>query len=136
MSNFHRAWFPASSLSNGRPSRLPVPGGGDAAFREPVQGLDGEGFVGSERPAQNRTLTRWEPGCRINRVSKQHIKAFASIFDAPERAKETAMVWIAALVLMSAFIVLGLIFRNPVPEEGWREQADGLRERLERSPRG
>jgi hypothetical protein len=42
------------------------------------------------------------------------------------------MGWIVALVTIGALVMLGFILRLPEAEKGWRDQAEGLRERLER----
>jgi hypothetical protein len=41
------------------------------------------------------------------------------------------MGWIAALVTIPALIMLGMLWR-PEGDKAWRDQAEGLRERLER----
>jgi hypothetical protein len=41
------------------------------------------------------------------------------------------MGWIAALVMISALVMLGFMLWRLEGDKGWRDQADGLRERLE-----
>jgi hypothetical protein len=42
------------------------------------------------------------------------------------------MGWIVALVLIPAMVVLGIVLCRRECDHGWRDQAEGLRERLER----
>jgi hypothetical protein len=42
------------------------------------------------------------------------------------------MGWITALVTISALVMLGAMLRRLEGDKGWRDQAEGLRERLER----
>ncbi len=42
------------------------------------------------------------------------------------------MGWIAALVTIPALVILAVIFWRLDGDRGWRDQAEGLRERLER----
>ena len=42
------------------------------------------------------------------------------------------MGWIAALVMIPALVMLGAILWRPEGDKGWRDQAEGLRERLQR----
>ena len=42
------------------------------------------------------------------------------------------MGWIAALVIVSALAMLGVTLWRLGGDRGWRDQAEGLRERLER----
>ena len=40
------------------------------------------------------------------------------------------MVWIAVFVTISALVLLGFTLRRLEGDKGWRDQAEGLRERL------
>ena len=40
------------------------------------------------------------------------------------------MGWIAALVMISALVMLGFMLWRLEGDKGWRDQADGLRERM------
>ena len=40
------------------------------------------------------------------------------------------MGWIAALIMIPALAMLGVMLRRPESDKGWRDQAEGLRERL------
>ncbi len=42
------------------------------------------------------------------------------------------MGWIGAFVVMTALAMLGFMLWRLKPEAGWRDQAEGLRERSER----
>jgi hypothetical protein len=42
------------------------------------------------------------------------------------------MGWIAALVMIPALVILGVVLWRLEGDKGWRDQAEGLRERLER----
>ena len=42
------------------------------------------------------------------------------------------MGWIVALVTIPALVMLGIMLWRPEGDKGWRDQAEGLRERLER----
>ncbi len=42
------------------------------------------------------------------------------------------MGWIGALVVVTALAVLGFMLSRLKPDAGWRDQAEGLRERSER----
>ena len=42
------------------------------------------------------------------------------------------MGWIVALVTISALVMLGIMLWRREGDNGWRDQAEGLRERLER----
>ncbi len=41
------------------------------------------------------------------------------------------MGWIAALVMIPALVMLGFMLRSLEGDKGWRDQAEGLRERVE-----
>jgi hypothetical protein len=61
--------------------------------------------------------------CRSNQSSKQLIKWAALKFP--------TMGWIAALVTIPALAMLGVTLWRLGGDRGWRDQAEGLRERLE-----
>jgi hypothetical protein len=42
------------------------------------------------------------------------------------------MGWAVALVTIPALVMLGVMLWRPDGDKGWRDQAEGLRERLER----
>ena len=42
------------------------------------------------------------------------------------------MGWIAAFVMIAALGALGLTLRRQKPDAGWRDEVEGLRERLHR----
>jgi len=42
------------------------------------------------------------------------------------------MGWVVALVAITALVMLGFIVSRPEVEKDWRDQADGLRQRLAR----
>ena len=42
------------------------------------------------------------------------------------------MGWVVALVAITALVMLGFILSRPEVEKDWRDQAQGLRQRLER----
>jgi hypothetical protein len=42
------------------------------------------------------------------------------------------MGWVVALVAITALVMLGFILSRPEVEKDWRDQADGLRQRLAR----
>jgi hypothetical protein len=42
------------------------------------------------------------------------------------------MGWIVAFVTITALFILGFMLRRLEGDKGWRDQAEGLRERLER----
>jgi hypothetical protein len=42
------------------------------------------------------------------------------------------MGWIVALVMIPALAMLSFMLSRPQGDKGWRDQAEGLRERLER----
>jgi hypothetical protein len=42
------------------------------------------------------------------------------------------MGWVVALVAITALVMLGFILARPEAAKDWRDQAEGLRQRLER----
>jgi hypothetical protein len=68
----------------------------------------------------------------VNQSSKQLIKKLGISILNPARYGRAQMGWIAALVTIPALIMLGAMLWHPEGDKGWRDQAEGLRERLER----
>ena len=72
-------------------------------------------------------------GGRGNQSSKQLIKRPCINLPRPYTLKGgRKMGWIAALVTISAVAMLGVTLRRLEGDKGWRDQAEGLRERLGR----
>jgi hypothetical protein len=46
--------------------------------------------------------------------------------------REAQMGWVVALVAVTALVMLGFILSRPEVENDWRDQAEGLRQRLAR----
>jgi hypothetical protein len=65
-----------------------------------------------------------------NQSSKQLIKRPA-LTSPTLRQGSTQVGWIAAFVMVPAFLMLGVILWRLEGDKGWRDQAEGLRERLE-----
>jgi hypothetical protein len=65
-----------------------------------------------------------------NQSSKQIIKGPA--FNLPTLHAESANGWIGALATIPALVILGVVLWRLEGDKGWRDQAEGLRERLER----
>jgi hypothetical protein len=42
------------------------------------------------------------------------------------------MGWIVALITLAALVALAFYLRLPQPDKGWRDQAEGLREQVQR----
>ena len=70
-------------------------------------------------------------GYRVNRLSKQLIKR-PPLSSAHPRIGRAQMGWVVALVTITALAMLGFMLWRLDGDNGWRDQAKGLRQRMER----
>ena len=49
----------------------------------------------------------------------------------PNAQRESAMALVVTFVTVTALVILGVMLRRPESVMGWRDQAEGLRERME-----
>jgi hypothetical protein len=49
----------------------------------------------------------------------------------PNAQRESAMALVVTFVTVTALVILGVILRRPESDMGWRDQAEGLRDRME-----
>jgi hypothetical protein len=54
------------------------------------------------------------------------------ILDAPRAKRRAQMALVITVVTIAALVILGVMIRRPESDKGWHDQAEGLRERLER----
>ena len=49
----------------------------------------------------------------------------------PNAQRESAMALVVTFVTVTALVILGVMLRRPESVMGWRDQAEGLRDRME-----
>jgi hypothetical protein len=57
-----------------------------------------------------------------------------NLSQAGTRTGGSQMGWVVALVTIPALAMLGIMRLRPGGDKGWRDQAEGLRERMEHEP--